>query len=194
MKKFKLMITVAVLAVISYSCNNSAVERMVDKMQPDPVVLEQEGAGFFSPQPEEKFVVASDDVTDVWMKYIDAHNNGDVEAIMAMESDSIYIMGPEGAVIKGKEAHAAMLKVWFETANPKWNVYWAMPYIGVTGGEEWIIAGHNTTSTVDGVKTTVLDMIDANIKDGMVQKFWVYQNQGPSEDASEEEASEETEE
>ena len=29
-------------------------------------------------------------------------------------------------------------------------------------------------------------MIDANIKDGMVQKFWVYQNQGPSEDASEE--------
>ena len=194
MKKFKLMITVAVLAVISYSCNNSAVERMVDKMQPDPVVLEQEGAGFFVNEPGEKFVVASDDVTDVWMKYIDAHNNGDVEAIMAMESDSIYIMGPEGAVIKGKEAHAAFLKVWFETANPKWNVYWAMPYIGVTGGEEWIIAGHNTTSTVDGVKTSVLDMIDANIKDGMVQKFWVYQNQGPSEDASEEEASEETEE
>ena len=179
MKKFKLMITVAVLAVISYSCNNSAVQRMADKMTPDPVVLEQEGAGFFSPQPEEKFVVASDDVTDVWMKYIDAHNNGDVEAIMAMESDSIYIMGPEGAVIKGKEAHAAMLKVWFETANPKWQVYWAMPYIGVTGGEEWIIAGHNTTSTVDGVKTTVLDMIDANIKDGMVQKFWVYQMKVP---------------
>ena len=62
MKKFKLMITVAVLAVISYSCNNSAVQRMADKMAPDPVVLEQEGAGFFSPQPEEKFVVASDDV------------------------------------------------------------------------------------------------------------------------------------
>ncbi len=95
MKKFKLMMTIAVLAVISYSCNNSAVERMVDKMQPEPVVLEQEGAGFFTPQPEEKFVVASDDVTDVWMKYIDAHNNGDVEAIMAMESDSIYIVGPE---------------------------------------------------------------------------------------------------
>ena len=86
MKKFKLMITVAILAVISYSCNNSAVQRMVDKMQPEPVVLEQEGAGFFVNEPDEKFVVASDDVTDVWMKYIDAHNNGDVEAIMAMES------------------------------------------------------------------------------------------------------------
>lgn len=164
MKKFKLMITVAVLAVISYSCNNSAVERMVDKMQPEPVVIEQEGAGFFTSEPGEKFVVGSDETTDVWMKYIDAHNNGDVEAIMAMESDSIQIMGSDGSRIKGKEAHATFLKTWFETANPKWKVYWAMPYKGVTGGAEWIIAGHNTTSTVDGVKTTVLDMIDATME------------------------------
>ena len=57
MKKFKLIITVAVLAVISYSCNNSAVQRMVDKMQPEPVVLEPEGSGFFTAQPEEKFIV-----------------------------------------------------------------------------------------------------------------------------------------
>jgi len=187
MKKFKLMITVAILAVISYSCNNSAVERMVDKMQPDPVVLEQEGAGFFVNEPGEKYVVGSDETTDVWMKYIDAHNNGDVEAIMAMESDSIYIMGPDGAVIKGKEAHAAFLKVWFETANPKWKVYWAMPYKGVPGGAEWIIAGHNTTSTVDGVETTVLDMIDGKIQDGLVELFYVYQMKVPPPPPTEEE-------
>ena len=65
MKKFKLIITVAVLAVISYSCNNSAVERMADKMQPEPVVIEQEGAGFFVNEPGEKFVAGSDDVMDV---------------------------------------------------------------------------------------------------------------------------------
>jgi len=59
MKKFKLMMTIAVLAVISYSCNNSAVQRMADKMAPDPVVLEQEGAGFFVNEPGEKFVVGS---------------------------------------------------------------------------------------------------------------------------------------
>lgn len=179
MKKFKLMMTIAVLAVISYSCNNSAVQRMADKMTPDPVVLEQEGAGFFVNEPGEKFVVGSDETTDVWMKYIDAHNNGDVEAIMAMESDSIQIMGPDGSQIKGKEAHAAMLKVWFETANPQWQVYWAMPYKGVTGGAEWIIAGHNTTSTVDGVRTTVLDMIDGKIQDGLVELFYVYQMKIP---------------
>ena len=190
MKKIKLIFTIAILTAFVYSCNNSAVQRMVDKMQPEPVVLEQEGAGFFVNEPDEKFVVASDDVTDVWMKYIDAHNNGDVEAIMAMESDSIYITGPEGAVIKGKEAHAAMLKVWFESANPKWKVYWAMPYIGVTGGAEWIIAGHLVTQTIDGTEVKHRDMIDGYInEDGLVRAFYVYTAQVPApatEEASEE--------
>ena len=179
MKKFKLIMTVAVLAVISYSCNNSAVERMVDKMQPEPVVIEQEGAGFFVPQPGEKYVVGSDETTDVWMKYIDAHNNQDIEAILAMESDSIYIVGPDGAVIKGKEDHAAFLKVWFEQANPKWDVYWAMPYKSVTGGEEWVVAGHNVKSTVDGVGSASLDLIDGKIQDGLVELFYVYQMKQP---------------
>ena len=102
MKKFKLIMTVAVLAVISYSCNNSAVERMVDKMQPEPVVIEQEGAGFFTPQPGVKYVVGSDDVMDVWKKYIDAHNNQDMETILAMETDSIFILSPDGTSIRGK--------------------------------------------------------------------------------------------
>ena len=87
MKKFKLIITVAVLAVISYSCNNSAVQRMVDKMQPEPVVLEPEGSGFFTAQPEEKFIAGPDAGMDIWMKYIDAQNNQDLGAFVAMETD-----------------------------------------------------------------------------------------------------------
>ena len=190
MKKFKLIMTVAVLAVISYSCNNSAVERMVDKMQPEPVVIEQEGAGFFTSQPEEKFVVGSDDVMDIWMKYIDAHNNQDMEAILAMETDSIFILSPDGSTIRGKENHKAALSAWFEAANPKWNVYWGMPYKGVPGGEEWIIAGHLVTQTIDGVEVKHRDMIDGYINDdGLVSMFYVYKSEIParvSEEASEE--------
>ena len=190
MKKFKLIMTVAVLAVISYSCNNSAVERMVDKMQPEPVVIEQEGAGFFTSQPEEKFVVGSDDVMDIWMKYIDAHNNQDMEAILAMETDSIFILSPDGSTIRGKENHKAALSAWFEAANPKWNVYWGMPYKGVPGGAEWIIAGHLVTQTIDGVEVKHRDMIDGYINDdGLVSRFYVYTAQVPApatEEASEE--------
>ena len=58
---------------------------------------EQVGAGFFVPQPGEKFVVASDEVNDVWVKYIEAHNNRDLDAIRSMNSDSILVVGPDGA-------------------------------------------------------------------------------------------------
>ena len=190
MKKFKLIMTVAVLAVISYSCNNSAVQRMVDKMQPEPVVIEQEGAGFFIPQPGVKYVVGSDDVMDVWMKYIDAHNNQDMETILAMESDSIYILSPDGTSIRGKENHQAALSAWFEAANPKWEVYWGMPYEAVPGGQDWIIAGHTVTQTIDGAEVKHRDMIDGYInEDGLVRAFYVYNAQFPvpvSEETSEE--------
>ena len=33
---------------------------------------DQVGAGFFTKQEGEKFVVASDEITDIWVKYIDA--------------------------------------------------------------------------------------------------------------------------
>ena len=46
---------------------------------------EQVGAGFFTLQEGEKFVVASDDITNVWVDYIDAHNERDMEAILAMD-------------------------------------------------------------------------------------------------------------
>ena len=190
MKNFKLIMTVAVLAVISYSCNNSAVERMVDKMQPEPVVIEQEGAGFFVNEPGEKFVAGSDDVMDVWMKYIDAHNNQDMESILAMETDSIFILSPDGTSIRGKENHQAALSACFGAANPKWDVYWGMAYTGVTGGADWIIAGHVVTQTIDGAEVKHRDMIDGYInEDGLVSMFFVYRSEMPvpvSEETSEE--------
>ena len=190
MKKLKLIITVAVLAVISYSCNNSAVQRMVDKMQPEPVVLEPEGSGFFTAQPEEKFIAGPDAVMDIWMKYIDAHNNQDMETILAMETDSIFILSPDGTSLRGKENHQALLSAWFEAANPKWDVYWGMPYKGVTGGADWIIAGHVVTQTLDGVEVKHRDMIDGYInEDGLVSMFFVYRSEMPvpvSEETSEE--------
>ena len=36
--------------------------------------VEPQGAGFFTGAPGEKYVVGSDDITDAWVKFIDAHN------------------------------------------------------------------------------------------------------------------------
>ena len=64
---------------------------------------QQEGAGFFTYQPGEKYVVGSDDITDIWVKYIEAHNKRDMETIISMDSDDISIVGPDGSRINGKE-------------------------------------------------------------------------------------------
>ena len=141
----------------------------------------QEGAGFFLPEPGEKFVVGNDKSTKLWKTYIDAHNNRDLESLLLMESDSILIVGPTGNRISGKAQHKEALSVWFDTEEPEWNIYWAMPYKGVLGGDEWIIAGHEVTTTVDGKEVKQNHMIDAKItKDGKVELFYVYKMDIPA--------------
>ena len=133
-----------------------------------------DGVGFFKPMPDEKFITGSDDVTDLWMKYLDAHNTQDIEAIKSMSADSIYILSPDGSEIFTKEQQAAVLEQWFAAANPKWDAYWAMPYKSVPGGADWIIAGHNVTMTTGEEETTELHMIDGEIVDGKIARFFVY--------------------
>ena len=71
---------ILIFAVVLSACN--------------PSVKEEVGAGFFYADLDEKFVVGSDDAVAVWNKYIDAHNNRDIKAIMSLESDSIRVDGP----------------------------------------------------------------------------------------------------
>ena len=137
------------------------------------------GVGFFKPQPEETFIAGSDEVMDVWMKYIDAHNNQDLETIASMGVDSLYILGPDGSEIKSKEEQAALLEGWFAAANPKWDAYWALPYKSVPSGADWVIAGHEVTSTVNGEESTELNMIDGQIVDGKIARFFVYAAKPP---------------
>jgi hypothetical protein len=160
MKKLMLILIVLITA-----CNPPA-EKESKKVQ--------EGAGFFLPIEGETFVVATDSITNIWKDYIKAHNEQDLEAIMAMNSDSIKIDGPDGRIIKGKEMHKAALSEWFAAQNPKWTIYWAMPYKAVNGGEEWIIAGHQVKMMVDGKEVTKLQMIDGEIANGKITRFYVY--------------------
>jgi len=161
---------ILILAVTIITCNVAVVAQEAN-----------EGAGFFLPQPGEKFVVGSDKITDIWKEYIDAHNVRDMETILEMESDSLLIVGPDGTRISGKSAHKEALTAWFSAEDPKWNIYWAMPYKGVSGKEEWIIAGHQVTINVNGKVVKQNHMIDAKIKGGKVELFYVYAQNIPAE-------------
>ena len=76
--------------------------------------------------------------------------------------------------------HREGLSAWFKSESPQWAVYWAMPYKAVNGGEEWIIAGHEVTTTVDGKQNVELHMIDGQIEDGKIKQFYVYSKDVPA--------------
>jgi len=171
----KLYSIFALICVFSLSSCAISIGNSKSKETPPTPPNTQQGAGFFLPEPGEKFVVGTDKSTKLWKTYIDAHNNRDLESLLLMESDSILIVGPTGDRISGKAQHKQALSAWFAAEDPKWNMYWAMPYKGVSGGDEWIIAGHEVTTTVQGKEVKQNHMIDAKItKDGKVELFYVY--------------------
>ena len=117
---------------------------------------------------------------DLWDKYIDAHNNRDLETISEMNADSTETMGafriydPAGGVVDSPDAHIERLSGWFAAEDPKWNTFFSytMKVDGQVG--EWVISGHTLTTTVDGEEKTVYDIADVYIEDGKIGAFWIY--------------------
>ena len=164
MKKFILL-----FAILLASCNAP--------------VEEPTGSGYWAGgDGNEKFVNASDELTDIYTKWVQAHNDKDIEAVLSYQTDTIRIALANGNVINGAKEHAEGLANYF-TSDPNWNIYWALPYKGVSEGEEWIIAGQYVTNTsADGEETAVQRMIDAQFVDGLLNWVIVYDKQPPSQD------------
>ena len=110
-----------------------------------------------------------------------------MEKIMSMNSDSIFIQGPDGNRIFGKEQHEQALSAWFEAESPKWDIYWAMPYKSIPSGADWFIVGHRVETNVDGEKVVKNAMIDGEVKDGKIYRFFVYEALVPEPPAVDEE-------
>ena len=108
-----------------------------------------------------------------------------METILAMETDEIAIVGPDGSRVNGKEMHEQRLNEWFASEDPKWEMYWALPYAGVEDNSTWIVAGHRMTLTINGEEVTANSMIDAEFIDGKVNRFFVYNMAVPAEAAAE---------
>ena len=180
MKKLSLLF----MFLIMVSCNNTAVQKVADSMTPDAEIVEvAKKAGYMKTADAQYDLSLGDQAAvDLWDKYIEAHNNQDLETIMAMESETITILGPDGVVTKGKEAHSKFLEEWFKAANPKWNNYFSVP-VKVNWDEQpgtWVTNGHNLTLTVDGVESTTGNIADVYIEDGLVQMFYVFSRQLPA--------------
>jgi len=146
-----------------------------------------EGSGFWIGDENETFVNASDEITETYKKWLQAHNDEDIETILSLETDDVRLELSSGKVISGAEAHAEALSNYFESGDPEWNLYWAMPYKGLVNGEVWIIAGQ----VVRNNESTVQRMIDAQFKEGKISRVIVYDKTPPPPSAEEEAPAEE---
>ena len=140
---------------------------------------EPKTAGYFILDEEQTYMIGSDETTDFMKKWIDAHNERDMETILSMEKDDIKIELPDGSEINGKDEHSKVLESSFFANNVTWKPYWMLPYNSVKAQETWIIAGFALTSNVDGEENVVLHMGDIQLEDGLVSRIIVYENQRP---------------
>lgn len=114
---------------------------------------------------------------EIWEKYIDAHNNKDLETIASMNNDSILVNAWDGRNIQGNNAHIEALQAWYDEGNPEWNIFfsYSMKVDGQKG--EWVISGMEINDTVDGKEVIVQDVTDAYIVDGKMRRIIVYRKE-----------------
>ena len=132
----------------------------------------------FNDKGEKLNLIAGDvSVTGIWMEYIQAHNDKDLDKIAAMNAEDVTVHTSDGTLIKGRDAHKLALSAWFGSSNPMWKVNWmATNTVEQKDGENknWLTTGNDVTDTLDGVEITIHSILDANIVDGKIKQLYVY--------------------
>ena len=123
---------------------------------------------------EETYIGGPSETTALYNKFIDAHNEQDTEVIASLLSEDLVIYHSDGRTVEDKASHIEGLQEWFDQTNPSFNPYWGMPYVGVNKGETWMIAAHQTITTVDEIETSTGTMLDIQFTDGLVSTIIVY--------------------
>ena len=84
----------------------------------------------------------------IWMDYIKAHNERNLDKIAKINAKDWIGYTPDGYVVKGTKAHIEALDNWFQSTDPKWEVKWMIANAarnkdGVI--EQWLTTGNDYT-------------------------------------------------
>ena len=133
-------------------------------------------------------IVAGDLSTqEVWLKYIDAHNNRDLETIASINHKDWIGYTPDGSVVKGNDTHIEILDNWFKTSNPNWKVKWmiANGVVNNEGKVEQYLTTANDFSDIDSNGTEIKEhnIHDVLFVNGKIKKITVYKRASADETA-----------
>jgi ketosteroid isomerase-like protein len=131
------------------------------------------GKQYFGDGSSKPLLAGSGANAQLWVDYIQAHNERDFDKIAAMNAEDFKGVTAGGEVVLGSEVQAAFLQDWVATENPQWAVWWVIPNDGETeegGMEEWLATGNIITATgPDGTERKADEAIDVLIEDGKIR-------------------------
>ena len=121
----------------------------------------------------------------IWLDYIQAHNDRDFEKIAAMNANDFRGVAARGEVVSGSAAHTAFLQNWVATENPQWRVWWVIANDGQNSEgvmEEWLATGNVvTTEGPDGEPLKTYETVDVMLEGGKVKLLNVAAQTMPQE-------------
>ena len=132
-----------------------------------------------------EIVVGDTSNQQVWIDYIDAHNERDLDKIAEINADGWVGYPPNGNVIRGNDAHMEFLDEWFSSsANPKWTVKWMIANKGedVEGVMQEFLTTGNDITFIDEEGNEVVEnhIHDIMFEEGKIKTIFVYSKPAPS--------------
>ncbi len=169
MKKILVLIITCTLII---SCNMSSESKKEGKKSQEIGSVKMDD-GQMNP-----VIVGNLDNQQIWLDYIKAHNEKNLEKIAEINSDDWIGYTAEGSVAKGSDTHIEILDNWFKAANPKWEVKWMIA--NAAKNEEgvmtqWLTTG-NDYSDIDenGEKIFEHNIHDIQFINGKIKEIRVY--------------------
>ena len=109
----------------------------------------------------------------IWVDYIQAHNDRDFDKIVAMNADDFKGIAASGEVVEGSAAQTAFLEEWIAAESPQWQVWWVVANDGENAEgkmEQWLATGNVVTTTdPDGAERRTYETVDVLLEGGKIK-------------------------
>ena len=161
----------SILSLILISCSSSNQNQSSNE-------TEIIGSGTLENGKKVQIVVGDTNNEQVWIDYIKAHNDRDLDKIAEINADNWEGYTADGSVVKGNEAHIEILDNWFKTASPKWEIKWMIA--NAAENEEgvivqWLTTGNDYTDVDEnGNEIFEHNVHDVQFVDGKIKRINVY--------------------
>jgi hypothetical protein len=134
-----------------------------------------------SDEGEKLDIVAGDpSLVKIWVDYVEAHNQRDLEAIGKTNADDLVGKAPNGVIVNGSAEHIAFLKNWFETSSPSWEFVYAMANdVPQADGSihHWVTSSYKVTDTIDGKEVVARESFDVRFENSKIKEIIVASRQ-----------------